>query len=1194
VGNITSITDARGYTNQYEYDLLNRLKKKINPDLTEREAVYDDVNNTVTIYDELDHYTVKHFDGLGRVVGVEYNGVYTEEYTYNYLNKVETRTDPLRLVYTYEYDSLGRITESHHPDGIYSQWVYNNSENTVTILDENSHSTEYHYDWAGNLLSVKELNHTYVTEYAYDERGNVIQMTDSKGNTTPYEYGLFGLICITYPDLTTENVVYDSIGNVIQKTTGAKTIYYHYNSASQLIETEYPDSSVVYAYDANGNRISMVDTASSVLYVYDSRNRLLSETKTIDNEEYTTLYSYDSASNVISLTYPDGTVINRSYDSLNRITSVEGFADFSWNGNSQIEEITYTNGITTNYTYDLRGRPAQITTTRNGSDLLTLNYQYDPVGNILQVTNSPNTLVTEQWDYTYDALNRLLTAVGGPQGDSHSLNYSYDSTGNRIQLNDTVYTYNNTNELLAINSEGSSSSPWWDSNYIYRREITFGTSHDVIPEGYTCTFLMDTTVALPSGDDIRIVYQTDTQMTELDRIGDVWYSLNTSISFKVQSDIPENAERGTGTYYVYYGNEQASQPPADPQNVYVFYDSFNRPDSNFVGNSWIEDEQFAFAIIKIVDEQLRITEHQNEYAHVEQSISEDNVEVTCRIKPDAYAGYGWAPSLDIFWNNENNGNHVQIMTTHDGTLGCKIVADGTADAQWVTGVVSLNQYNWVRIRLTPDTIYFDYGGTGDEPVWVNKRTESRPPQMSGSFSKIILGKGVEQVPYTNSDLDNNYTTPGEIGMQYIDDITIQKYIVNPPEITLQEEETEGWEGEPETGYTFSYDEYGNCVSKSDGVNTWEYQYDYENRLVSVKENGQVIEQYTYDGDGQRIKKVNSESVRIYINSGVNVLYEINMTTQMDAVYIYGPTGRIAKKINDLTEFYHTDHLGSTRITTSETGAVITEIQYKPFGEQISAADERYTYNGKELDDSGLYYYGARYYDSEIGRFLTRDPLRGKKEAPQTMNRYVYCLNNPLKYIDPAGTDPQDTVEEIFDRLLDIDSEEYAEVQELIDAKDYLGALVKILELMGYHIDSVDPDSNSLKVIVENTLLITIKVDNDLEDYGDFDVLTQTASINFAKSGIAADIALTIAHEISHAVLCDTTDIDTKDQEPIIYGVQYAYMNVLWSSGVGYSRDYMKHVGRNNKYYDKNRIHQVPISKIMEKWLRAQGWEQHQV
>lgn len=60
------------------------------------------------------------------------------------------------------------------------------------------------------------------------------------------------------------------------------------------------------------------------------------------------------------------------------------------------------------------------------------------------------------------------------------------------------------------------------------------------------------------------------------------------------------------------------------------------------------------------------------------------------------------------------------------------------------------------------------------------------------------------------------------------------------------------------------------------------------------------------------------------------------------------------------------------------------------------------FTGKELDDTGLYYYGARYYDSEVGRFITRDTWPGEIRDPQSLNGYIYCKNNPVKYIDQWG------------------------------------------------------------------------------------------------------------------------------------------------------------------------------------------------
>ncbi len=100
----------------------------------------------------------------------------------------------------------------------------------------------------------------------------------------------------------------------------------------------------------------------------------------------------------------------------------------------------------------------------------------------------------------------------------------------------------------------------------------------------------------------------------------------------------------------------------------------------------------------------------------------------------------------------------------------------------------------------------------------------------------------------------------------------------------------------------------------------------------------------------------------FIYSGLNVLYEVNVTTHMNAVYIYGPAGRIAKKVNDIMEYYHQDHLGSTKLVTTDNGEVSEELLYEPFGEEINTSEERYTYNGKERDETELYYYGTRYYD----------------------------------------------------------------------------------------------------------------------------------------------------------------------------------------------------------------------------------------
>ena len=79
------------------------------------------------------------------------------------------------------------------------------------------------------------------------------------------------------------------------------------------------------------------------------------------------------------------------------------------------------------------------------------------------------------------------------------------------------------------------------------------------------------------------------------------------------------------------------------------------------------------------------------------------------------------------------------------------------------------------------------------------------------------------------------------------------------------------------------------------------------------------------------------------------------------------------------------------------------MKYAPFGATIVGSvttDKKFT--GQRLDDTGLYYYNARYYDPTIGRFISADTVVQSPYNPQTLNRYSYCLNNPLKYTDPSG------------------------------------------------------------------------------------------------------------------------------------------------------------------------------------------------
>jgi RHS repeat-associated protein len=133
--------------------------------------------------------------------------------------------------------------------------------------------------------------------------------------------------------------------------------------------------------------------------------------------------------------------------------------------------------------------------------------------------------------------------------------------------------------------------------------------------------------------------------------------------------------------------------------------------------------------------------------------------------------------------------------------------------------------------------------------------------------------------------------------------------------------------------------------------------------------------------------------------------------------------RIARRQSSGTvHYYFADHLGSSRVVTSATGAILDDADFYPFGgERVvnSSSGNAYKFTGKERDsESSLDYFGARYYASSLGRFTSVDPSRRsiKLHDPQAWNRYSYTENRPLIQVDVNGKWSTRVHGEIIDRV----------------------------------------------------------------------------------------------------------------------------------------------------------------------------------
>jgi RHS repeat-associated protein len=188
-----------------------------------------------------------------------------------------------------------------------------------------------------------------------------------------------------------------------------------------------------------------------------------------------------------------------------------------------------------------------------------------------------------------------------------------------------------------------------------------------------------------------------------------------------------------------------------------------------------------------------------------------------------------------------------------------------------------------------------------------------------------------------------------------------------------------------------------------------FTYDGDGQLATV--NGTAAT-YTYDGEGHRLRKDAASGYTEYIYFGGGVIAEKTASGWTNYVYFNGK--RTARRDpGGAVHFYLGDHLGSTSMIVSSSGAVEDESEYYPFGGELqfsAAAGNHYKFTGKERDaETNLDYFGARHYSSGMGRFMIPDwssvpapvPYANPLD-PQSLNQYSYAGNNPMVMVDPSG------------------------------------------------------------------------------------------------------------------------------------------------------------------------------------------------
>ena len=234
------------------------------------------------------------------------------------------------------------------------------------------------------------------------------------------------------------------------------------------------------------------------------------------------------------------------------------------------------------------------------------------------------------------------------------------------------------------------------------------------------------------------------------------------------------------------------------------------------------------------------------------------------------------------------------------------------------------------------------------------------------------------------------------------------------------------------GKRYAYDANGNMIVRD----SQRLAYDLENRLSTVTATNAVT-RFGYDGNGARLWKSSTGTNGLQVWIGGN--YEEKQGKVLFHILVGDRLVCTFEKAGATFDYYHPDHLHSTAVLSDPSGNLTQHYEYSAFGQ------DRYTYSSTAFpvskrytsqvldEDTGLYFYGARYYAPELARFIQPDDILPDFSDPQSYNRYSYALNNPLRYTDPSG---HGAGEVVGDALLNADTIKSS--YQLITMPDSLG------------------------------------------------------------------------------------------------------------------------------------------------------------
>jgi RHS repeat-associated protein len=347
--------------------------------------------------------------------------------------------------------SVGGIAQAQQ--NTTTHYAYDAMGNLTTVTDPLGHVTQYSYDALDMRITGTDAN-LGLTKLTYNGQDNLTGVADPRNLSTTYQLdGLGNQTKLTSPDTGITQQLFDAAGNLISSTNAkAQITTYSYDTLNRLKQINYADSqTVILTYDQGTNAIGRLnqftDSSGTTNYSYDQYGKITQEQRSIAGTNYVTSYTYDSAGQLATMTYPSGRQLVYLRDTLGRVQQIVSI--YNNTSVTLIRNVQYTpSGIVQSYINGTGNTVSTITDLDGRTTSYSINQQsrqltYDAASRLTQQTDPAQTVT-----YAYDPLNRL-TQTTNP---TTSTSYHYDAVGNRttktIGGTNTQYTYSTTSNRL--------------------------------------------------------------------------------------------------------------------------------------------------------------------------------------------------------------------------------------------------------------------------------------------------------------------------------------------------------------------------------------------------------------------------------------------------------------------------------------------------------------------------------------------------------------------------------------------------------------------------------------------------------------------------------------------------------------------------------------------------------------------------